>query len=369
MKKIIILSISIFMVLATSLLAHPPAKFNYQGVARNAAGQPLANQKISLRISIFDTKVINTTPVLVYSETHTDTTNAFGLFDILIGGGVVGTGTIQTINWAQGEKDMQVEIDPAGGTAYVLLGKSRLQSVPFSRRAEDAGMISMYGGADPMNGAPNKMLIRHSVTYPTWGLQYNDAESQFNFLKAGISVMDIDLGQSRLNVNGTLQITGGNPGTGKALISDSTGHATWQEMGSKITALQPAGCKTLLNVNASYQKIADMGPFTKNSANTLLKLTLQTNVSVDSLFGASGVIFELRVDDQPTTIGNATTFIKSQGSSYPVSICGMYNSLSVGAHTVSLWVKAVSGTAKNAGWDKDCLNLQGTNNVLVEEYK
>ncbi|HSH66531.1 MAG TPA: hypothetical protein VLB84_12265, partial [Bacteroidia bacterium] len=173
MKKIISLQLLFIVLFAAVTNAHPPSKFNYQGVARNAAGQPLVNQKISIRISIFDTKVANTAPVLVYSETHVDTTNAFGLFNIAVGGGVIITGTIKDINWAQGEKDMQVEIDPAGGNAYVLLGKSRLQSVPFSRRAEDAGMISIYGGVDPINTSATKMIVRHSVTYPTWGISYN----------------------------------------------------------------------------------------------------------------------------------------------------------------------------------------------------
>jgi hypothetical protein len=368
MKNIFLFGFLFIILFSAVAYAHPPAKFNYQGVARNAAGQPLANQKIALRISIFDTKVTNTPPVLVYSETHTDTTNAFGLFDIAIGGGVVVSGTIKDINWAQGEKDMQVEIDPAGGTSYIVLGRSRLQSVPFSRRAEDAGMISMYGGADPMNASPNKMIIRHSVTYPTWGLAYNDADSQFNFLKAGVSVMDVDLGQNRLNVNGTLKVTGGNPGTGKVLISDSTGLAAWQDIGTKISAFQPIGCKTLLAVTSSFKKIADMGSFTKNNAATKIKLTLQTNLYVDSI-GNGGIIYELRIDDQPTTLGNATAFIQIAGNSFPVTITGIYTALTNTSHTVSLWAKTVIGTGKNAGWDRDCLNPLGTNNVLVEEFK
>jgi hypothetical protein len=368
MKKIFLLNFVFIVLLSILTQAHPPAKFNYQGVARNASGQPLANQKIALRISIFDTKVTNTPPVLVYSETHVDTTNAFGLFDIAIGGGVVISGTIKDINWAQGEKDMQVEIDPAGGTAYVVLGRSRLQSVPFSRRAEDAGMISIYGGADPLNSSPNKMVIRHSVTYPTWGLAYDDADSQFNFLKAGVSVMDVDLAQSQVNVNGALKVTGGNPGTGKVLVSDSTGLAAWQDMGTKISAFQPAGCKTLLAVTSAFQKIADMGSFTKNSVATKIKLTLQTNLFVDSV-GTGGAIYELRIDNQPTTLGNATAFIKVGANPFPVTVTGVYAGLTNASHTVSLWVKAVSGTGKNAGWDKDCLNSMGTNNVLVEEFR
>ncbi len=369
MKKIISLTFATIILFTALAIAHPPAKFNYQGVARNAAGLPLANQKIALRITIFDTKVANTPPVVVYSETHTDTTNAFGLYDILVGGGVVVTGTIKDINWAQGEKDMQVEIDPAGGTAYVMLGKSRLQSVPFSRRAEDAGMISMYGGVDPINASPNKMIIRHSVTYPTWGLSYNDADAQFNFLKNGVSVMDVDLGQSRLSVNGTLKVTGGNPGTGKVLVSDSTGLSGWQDFTTKISAFQPTGCQSLASANTTFQKVGDMGTFTKGLTGTAIKLTLQTNVYATTLVGATGVVFELRVDDAPTTIGNATALIRTSGTFDPIAITGIFTGLSNASHTVSLWAKTINGTATNTGWDEGCLNAAGTNNVLIEEYR
>lgn len=369
MKRIIILNI-VLLILGTSLAnAHPPAKFNYQGVARTAAGLPIANQRITLRISIIDviTKPTPSTTV-VYTETQVDTTNAFGLFNIEVGGGVVVVGNIKDVNWAFGEKYMQVEMDPAGGTAYVMLGKSRLQSVPFARRAEDAGMISMYGGNEVMGANPNKMIIQHSVKNPTWGLYYNDAESQFNFMKAGVSVMDVDFGLNKININAGLKIAGGSPAAGKVLTSDSTGIATWQDFGTKVSSFQPTGCQTLNIVTTSYQKIADIGTFTKTVVNTLAKLTLQTNAYVDSM-GTGGVVFELRIDDNATTLGNATATIKSADNSYPISLTGIYTGLPAGTHTVSLWAKTTTGSAKNAGWDKDCLNSFGTNNVLVEEYK
>ncbi|HSH68259.1 MAG TPA: hypothetical protein VLB84_21200, partial [Bacteroidia bacterium] len=150
---------------------------------------------------------------------------------------------------------------------------------------------------------------------------------------------------------------------------DSTGLAAWQEMGTKISAFQPAGCKTLTNVTTTFQKIADMGTFTKSAASSYIKLTVQTNLSVDSLFSATGIVYELRIDDQPTLIGNATAFIKTATNSFPVTITAVYHALSNSSHTISMWAKTVNGTAKNAGWDQDCLNGAGTNNVLVEEYK
>src|SRR5688572_21851605 len=243
MKKVLLI-LSIIAVSFSLANAHPPAKFNYQGVARDSSGKPLANQKIALKISIVDVRT-NLPDSVVYRETHTDTTNAFGLFNIEVGGGVIVSGTMAGINWAFGEKYMQVEMDPAGGTAYVLLGKSRLQSVPFARRSEDAGMISMYGGSMLMGLNPNKMIIRHSMSAPTWGLQYDDANAQFNFLKAGMSFMDIDLGLKQLTLSGGLQLTSGTPGLDKVLTSDATGMATWQDFATKTSSFQPTGCQSL----------------------------------------------------------------------------------------------------------------------------
>ncbi len=353
--------------------AHPPARFNYQGVARDSTGKPLANQRITLRISILDVKT-GYPDSAVYVETHIDTTNAFGLFDVQVGGGTVVSGTMAGINWigANGEKYLNVEMDPTGGTAYVFLGKTRLWSVPFARRAEDAGTLTIYSGgpgALPMFTNPNKMLIKHSVTAPTWGLQYNDADAQFNFVSAGQSVMDVDLAMKQLTLNGGFQLNSGIPGAGKALISDAMGMGTWQDISSSVSSFQPGACQSLSSVTTTYQKIGDLGTFTKNNATTILKLTLQTNVYTTSFNGASGSIFELRVDGVPTALGNATAFVSNAGVNVPVSISAAFNNLAAGVHTLSLWVKCVGGTATDAGWDKDCLNTAGTNSVLVEEYK
>lgn len=372
MKKII-LTLAVIILSFTIAQAHPPAKFNYQGVARDSSGKPLANQRITLRISILDVKT-GFADSAVYVETHIDTTNAFGLFDVQVGGGLVVFGTMATVDWigVKGEKYIQVEMDPKGATTYTNLGKTRIWSVPFARRAEDAGALSIYsGGAGslPMFTNPNKMLIKHSVTAPTWGLQYNDADSRFAFLRAGISVMDVDLALKQLTINGGLQLKSGTPGVDKVLVSDATGLGTWQDFTTKLFSFQPTGCQSQPSVTATYQKIGDMGTFSKVTAGTFLKLTLQTNVYVTTLVGATGVVFELRVDDLPSNVGNATALIKTAGTNDAISITGAFTGLTAGTHTLSLWVKAIGGTATDAGWDKDCLNSNGINNVLVEEYK
>ncbi|MCF8450187.1 MAG: hypothetical protein K9G49_09990, partial [Taibaiella sp.] len=141
MKKIIL---SAFLFLSCyGAWAQAPQKFNYQGVARNSTGAPLASASLSLRLTIKDGSATGTT---VYQETHTTTTNAYGLYNVAVGTGTVVSGTFATVAWGTGDKYMQVEIDPAGGTSYTSLGASQLLSVPFALNA----LNGPAGPAGPM---------------------------------------------------------------------------------------------------------------------------------------------------------------------------------------------------------------------------
>ena len=71
-----------------------PQLFNYQGVARDTAGTVLTNQPIGLQISIVADSATGT---VVYTETHTTTSNDYGVFNIAIGGGSVVYGTFSGI--------------------------------------------------------------------------------------------------------------------------------------------------------------------------------------------------------------------------------------------------------------------------------
>ena len=109
--------------------AQAPQGINYQAVARNASGAVLGTQAVGVRISIVDATPTGT---VQYSETHLVTTNQFGLFNIVIGNGTLASGTFAGITWSTGNKFLKVEVDPAGGTSYVDMGTTKLQSVPFA---------------------------------------------------------------------------------------------------------------------------------------------------------------------------------------------------------------------------------------------
>lgn len=130
-------------IIATLLLALPiitmaqsPQKMNYQGVARDGGGIALASQSISLRLSILSGSVSGNTE---YSETQSATTSDLGLFSIEVGGGSLLSGSFASIDWGSESHFVKVEMDPAGGTAYQLMGTSQLLSVPYALYAETSG--------------------------------------------------------------------------------------------------------------------------------------------------------------------------------------------------------------------------------------
>lgn len=137
MKKIIF-TLSI-LIITVAVYAQAPAKFNYQGIARNNTGQPISGQSVSLRISILNTSA---TGDVLYSETQDVTTNAYGLYNIEIGSGTIISGTMSGINWASSSKFIKIEMDPAGGSSYIDLGITQLLSVPYAMYATKSGSVS-----------------------------------------------------------------------------------------------------------------------------------------------------------------------------------------------------------------------------------
>jgi len=83
-NKIISLGIAILASLA--VLGQSPQNFNYQTIVRNADGNPVQNQSVSFRMSIYEVDINTYQETLEYQETHTVTTNEFGLVTFYIGG-------------------------------------------------------------------------------------------------------------------------------------------------------------------------------------------------------------------------------------------------------------------------------------------
>ena len=117
---------------------------NFQGVGRNSSGAVLASTKISLRFSVIQSSETGT---VEYVESKEVTTNAQGIFSVVIGDGtqISKTGNFSDINWKINPRFLKVEMDPAGGTSFVAMGTTRLQSVPFAYYANGVNADNVDG--------------------------------------------------------------------------------------------------------------------------------------------------------------------------------------------------------------------------------
>lgn len=114
------ISLFLFLCLFSIGFAQSPESFNYQSVVRDASGMLIANQSVSFRISILQGSATGTA---AYVETHTVTTNDYGLANFQIGNGTVTSGMFSGIPWGSDVFFVQLELDAAGGCLPVDGGK------------------------------------------------------------------------------------------------------------------------------------------------------------------------------------------------------------------------------------------------------
>lgn len=241
MKK---LYATIGLFIATLLSAQVPQAFSYQTIAFNAAGAPISNGNVSLRVSILDNTA---TGNILYTETHSKTTNAKGLVNLNIGQGTASTGNFGAINWGTNPKFVKVEMDPQGGANYINVGVNQLMSVPYAQVSktvvtgagqgitltspngtsytlgvDDSGALSlpassssnnsnlplylyMYGSYNSFNASTSE-LLRNATGGRKVGYKYLPANTQIKFLAGQNSSAQVYGADNQ----GTLAVNGNN---------------------------------------------------------------------------------------------------------------------------------------------------------------
>jgi len=133
MKKLI-LSLVALATISLNSFGQAPEAFKYQAVVRDAGNLILNNQVVGIRLTIQQSTIGG---VIVYSETFSPTTNAYGLVNLEIGTGTTSY-DFTTIDWANGPYFMETSVDVTGGASYAVMGTSQLMSVPYALHANTA---------------------------------------------------------------------------------------------------------------------------------------------------------------------------------------------------------------------------------------
>lgn len=204
--------------------AQAPQAIPYQAIARDANGNPLTNQPIALQFSIHDS---SPTGSIVYQENQNVTTNSLGLFTCNLGGGTPGIGTFNAINWANGLKFLQVELDPLGGTSYIDMGTTQLMSVPYALHAgssENAWNTTGNSGTNPSTHSlgtndDNDLMIKTDgyetarfFSNPETGGGLNVPTDRLRLMRSGMAnqkwpmVASFQLGSYEASIEGRTQL-------------------------------------------------------------------------------------------------------------------------------------------------------------------
>jgi len=189
MKKIYTLFLAL--IISGSLMAQTPQSFKYQAVARNASGDVVAGQAVGMQISILQSSESGTT---IYTETHVDSTNQFGLVTLEIGTGTT-TDDFTAIDWSNDIYFIQIEMDATGGTSYVLIGTSQLLSVPYALHAKTAANI-FSGSYNDLSNKPT------NATTTTDGFMSSADKTKLNDLQ------NADGSETKITAGANVTVTG-----------------------------------------------------------------------------------------------------------------------------------------------------------------
>jgi hypothetical protein len=173
MKKL--LPLIIFLAIISNVMAQEiPNGFNYQAVVRDDAGNIISNEETIFELSIQDD--IGTE---IWTETHTITTNQFGLVSLVVGQGTKTGGTavvFSDIDWSAGAMKLHTVI--TYNSENIDMGTSEIWSIPYSMVSKNAYTALEAVNAQSATTATNAVNAENAINAQNATLAQNAVNSQ-----------------------------------------------------------------------------------------------------------------------------------------------------------------------------------------------
>ncbi len=212
-----------------------------------------------MRLSILQTSASGT---VVYAETQMPVTNSNGLATVVLGEGVVLSGSMETIDWNAGPYFLKTETDPSGGGNYSITGTSQMLSVPYALFAKESGSslpgppgppgMQGVGACDPNDRDSLIVLNNNSMA---WGF-YQDANGVGQWSAHALG------GTNHSGISSRKAVVLFNNNQAHAFYLDNSGVGQWAVRsigGTTHTAVATNDAVVLYNNNNAYAFHVDAG--------------------------------------------------------------------------------------------------------------
>ena len=229
--------ISLLIIGLINSFSQSPEGINYQATVRNASGNLLTNQAVV----VFTIRQNSALGTIIYSESHSLTTNGFGGFNSVIGTGTPSTGTFSTINWGANAHFLSVSVNG------IILGTTQMASVPYALFAKSAGnsLPGPQGPAGPKGDTgvtgPSGPIGPQGIQGPA-GVSGPQGPTGANEPQGNPATDDQDIDSVTLNGNMlTVHIENGTSAT-----VDLSGSQLFEKNGNVIRATSPNDTSSFL---------------------------------------------------------------------------------------------------------------------------
>lgn len=290
MKKVIIVII-IFLFITPCVIAQNMTKgMKYQAVARDLSGNVLANQKVVLKIKLQgNTK----SQKPYYTETHSTTTNQFGLFSLIIGKGDIDNGTFSKIPWSSQDIWMTIDIKDNRKGNFSTISSSKLLAVPYAFHAATASKID-DGKIKLNNNGPGNTAGVPSQNWSLFGNSKSNPEKDKLGTTDSTDLVMVTNNIERLRITADGQLITGD---GKFTIG---GNLEVQGDSTLINKDLFVGRNVFLNINEEFDPMGETinyGDLTVFGNANLKKLVIKDDVP-DEGQGGYLATFENTNDDK-----------------------------------------------------------------------
>ncbi|MBL7910043.1 MAG: hypothetical protein JNJ41_03165 [Bacteroidia bacterium] len=426
-------SIILLVLINTTFFAQTaaPQLINYQGVARDASGNPIIGP-IGVRFHIHQS---TPTGSIVFTEVHSPTTNAYGIFNVKIGSN--NPSQFTSITWGTDDYFLEVQMDPTGATSYSSIGNQQLVSVPYALYAKNAGNSASYNAGSnvtftgpannpTINSNPNLSLSGNvlsisgsgsPVTLPSYlaGSNVTLTPSGSNYIINAAGAATSTVLPYSLTVNSPHNVTagpsasltivapnisvtgGGATVTGNVLpnysiniptvvVTPTTGGLIFTQNGNTST-VAVGGNGQWTNTGPIVHLVTGSNNVGIGTTNSTAKLTVTTNIAIDAILAQSAGANGILAQSVSSGTADAGVYGTNNGAGFGLrgetistntnvaAVLGVNNGTGGGNGIIGITNSSnpssngVYGRNNNVGAGVSGENLQGTSSIAAHGVK